>query len=146
MPGSADTSGSSGGGGGGGDMANQLQALASQNPQLAGQLGTLSKDPLTAAHQRQGITLSGGGQYPGMKDGETQKIRVAGSDALSTEFTFHSSNPLSPEELSGTRITILGGERQVSIVGYCPTKDRAIYNPVFQQMLASLDLGQGGSR
>jgi hypothetical protein len=142
MPGGADSSG----GGGGGDMAAQLQSLSAQNPQLSKQLGSLSKDPLTAAHQRQQATLEGGGQYPGMKEGETQKIRVAGYDALTTDFTFQNPNPLSPEALSGTRITVLSGERQISIVGYCPTKDFNTYGPVFLKMLNSLDLGQGGSR
>ena len=114
---------------------------------LPGMGGALPKQqsPLETMHALQGAEMAKKkSAYAEYKDGETQKMQIDRYEALVTEFTFQEPGAFGSRPMVGKRVTLLAGERRVTLVYSCLKEMRAVLMPTFDQMRDSLTVGQAG--
>lgn len=126
-----------------GDQAAALQGL--QNlPGMSGSAGMLSNDPrknpLEKLHDRQKEEI--GQNYLEYEEAKTMKIKVAGQEALQTEFKGRLLDLWNQKEIVGMRISALTGERRLSIEYRCLETRKKDLFPVFAKMVKSVQVGQ----
>jgi len=101
--------------------------------------------PLESMHARQGKELAGDKtMYSGFQDGETRQIQIDRYEALLTDFSFQEPGAFGSRPMVGRRITLLAGERRVTIVYSCLKEMRALLMPLFDQVRDSVTVGQPG--
>jgi hypothetical protein len=85
------------------------------------------------------------GRYPDYSEQPAAPVRVAGFEALASDFTFaRKAGLFGAIPMAGTRITVLPGDRRVTVFYYYPKAGAATYGPLFRKMTESLKLGSGG--
>ncbi len=124
----------------------QKSSTDSQNPLAAMGMGTpdKQKSPLENVHEMQGKQMAEDPSYGEFQDGNTQKLQVAGTEALMTDFTYKKTGLFGMTEMVGERVTALAGERRLTFVAVCPKQMGTELAQVFQKMLESLRVGQAG--
>ena len=125
--------------------ANSGQAEALQGmPGFSGSMGVLPNDPkktpLEKLHDRQGAMLKE--EYLEYTEGKTTPTKIAGQEALQTEFTCQLPDPWEQRKMTGRRISALTGERSVSVEYHCVEPRQKDLFPVFVKMVKSVQLGQ----
>lgn len=123
------------------DMANALPSAAgSETRQEAKQ-----KSPLEKLHEMQSAELQKNEvEYAKFEDGKTTPTQISGMEALVTEFGFQQASVLGSHAMTGLRATVLTNERRVEIICYGPKEGEKVFKPVFEKMIESIKLGQGG--
>lgn len=71
---------------------------------------------------------------PGYDEGNAQPIQSASGDARISEWTAGGS-------LRGYRATMLGHEREFTVICFCPERDWPVLRPVFQRIIGSVKPG-----
>ncbi len=131
-------------------------------------MGSLMGDIVTASNA-QAESLAGmmpGGQLPaGMKTRPpVEQLHTAGKQALASRYGNYTEQTARPLRCSlgdarysewtadggfmagkqhGYRVTILGGERRITVVSYCPESNWPTLKPAFEKVIASLQSGGG---
>lgn len=133
-------------------MADIAKASESTGENLAGMIpggeqfleaAPKKKSPLEKLHETQGQEMEK--EYSEYEGGETTKRQIGGQEALVTAFRYRKrAGMFRSQEMVGLRATALSGERRISIVCYCPKDVEARLLPAFEQMIESLQIGQGG--
>ena len=107
--------------------------------------GGNQKSSLEMAHEFQRRSIEDDIQrYPGYKEEKTTPMKVAGMEALLTQFTYKKETGFQVMEMLGRRITALGTDRRLSIVATCRKEQAETLEPVFQKIIDSVQIGQGG--
>ncbi len=75
----------------------------------------------------------------GYKEGDIQKFQSAVGDARVSEWT--ASGGLGAGSLHGYRVTMLGREREFTVICFCPERDWKTLMPAFQRMISSVKPG-----
>ncbi|MGI4791945.1 MAG: hypothetical protein ACRYFS_24240 [Janthinobacterium lividum] len=70
------------------------------------------------------------------KEGDAQKFQSGAGDARVSEWTAEGS-------LHGYRVTMLGNEREFTVICFCPSRNWAALMPAFQRIISSLKPGTG---
>ncbi|HLK57980.1 MAG TPA: hypothetical protein VKU00_15540 [Chthonomonadaceae bacterium] len=103
------------------------------------------KPPLEAAHDYQADAIrEDPKRYPRYAEGKAIKVHVAGLEALFTQFTYRKFEGFEAVEMVGRRITAVTPDRRLSIVATCRKDQAEKLEPVFQKIIDSVQIGQGG--
>jgi hypothetical protein len=137
--------GSAGVGSMGGLNGFENQGGQGSQPGLGGQELVLPKmkSALELAHEAEGKSLKKEIGIFGEKP--AQKTTLAGSEALVTEFTRLEGGLFGSRASVGKRYTAITHDRRVNAYYYCPEKSQIEYEPVFREMLKSIQLGKEGN-
>lgn len=105
-----------------------------------------SKDPVETIHALQKDRMERDtDSYPAFADGSTRKIRIAGVEGLETPFTYQKRGDFFQKETeSGKRISALVAGRGLSVVETYPPALEKEVQPVFDKILASLNVKDSG--
>ena len=107
--------------------------------------GGSQKSTLETVHAYQGKNMMDDiARYPGYEEGKTIKVRVAGTEALFTQFTYRKTTGIQEREMIGRRISALAGDRRLAIVTNCRKDQAGTLEPIFQKIIDSIKIGQGG--
>ena len=110
-------------------------------PGLSG-MDAAQQTPLQAAHNfGAGYIKSKFAHY---EEQPPEKSELAGGEALTSAFTAHTSSLLNPEEIVGRRVTVLSGNRPVTIDAYCPKDEAKAFFVTFENMLQTLRVSETG--
>jgi len=77
------------------------------------------------------------GSLPGYKEGEMQNLESRVGDARISEWTADGG------KMHGYRVTMLGNQREMTVICISPERNWAILQPAFQRMIASVVPGNG---
>jgi hypothetical protein len=111
-------------------------------PNLSGMGGAAQQTPLQAAHAfGAGYIRSKFAHY---EEQPPEKSEMAGGAALTSAFTAQTSALLNPEEIVGRHVTILSGNRPVTIDAYCPKDEAKEFFTTFENMLQTLRVSETG--
>lgn len=124
------------------DMQKANNDTASSLPGFGPEQAAKQKPPLETVHKMQRVEMKG--KFEGYKEGKTEQAQIANSEALVTDFTGKTGGMFGSAEIVGRRATILAGDRRITFVASCPQEMQAELMPVFEEMLESLQIGQGG--
>lgn len=124
---------------------NAMPDTSNLPPELANQLGagmTKRKTPLESVHEMDMAILAK--EFEGYQEGKTTPTRLAGLEALQTDFTYQMSDLFTKRQVVGKRFTALSNDRRVTALYYMPKESEAKLLPVIQKMIRSLKIGQQG--
>jgi hypothetical protein len=125
----------------GNDSLSQLQGMAGMPAGSADK----QKSPLETLHEASLHALAKNKtRYPEFAPGATQPIQIGGVEALSTDFTYQQGGLLGKREMVGTYVTILTKDREVTVTATSSKAQKKTMKPIFDQMIASINLGQAG--
>jgi hypothetical protein len=103
-------------------------------------LGAKRKPPVEKLHEKgKGSVAKKFGNY---EEKPMQTLQSRLGDARFNEFTGGGGSPFSPN-VHGYRVTILGGERRVTVVAVCRETDWKALKPAFETTITSLAPGGG---
>ena len=102
------------------------------------------KSPLELAHQRQRTVLEKEFAGQNFEESGSTPAQVAGLEAISSDFSFQESTLFGKTNMVGKRFTILGVDKELLIIYQCPKESQEQIVPVFDKMIATVQLGQGG--
>jgi hypothetical protein len=125
-----------------GDISKASSNMLSNLPGLGQQLTAKQKTPLESVHELQAKELKE--IYEGFQDGATAKTKVAGLEALVTDFTFQERGVWGNREMAGKRVSALASERRLTVVCHYPKEAQEPMAPVIAQMLGSLQVRPTG--
>ncbi|MCS6863074.1 MAG: hypothetical protein NZT92_22440 [Abditibacteriales bacterium] len=125
-----------------GDISKASSNMLSNLPGIGQQLAAKQKTPLETVHELQAKELKE--SYEGFQDGATTKAKVAGLEALVTDFTFQERGVWGRREMAGKRVSALASERRLSIVCHYSKDAQEQMAPVIAQMLSSLQVRPTG--
>ena len=125
----------------GGDSSGVDAAALNGMPGMDKLRAESKKSPLEKLHEMQASSLSRSRRFTDFQDGKTKPYAISGSEALSTDIAFDMSVGFSgTQKMIGKRITVLTGERRVSVLYYCLKEKSLEITPIFEKMLKSLNL------
>lgn len=125
-----------------GDVSRASSNMMSNLPGIGEQLAAKQKTPLESVHELQAKELKE--TYEGFQDGTTTKAKVAGLEALVTDFTFQERGVWGSREMAGKRVSALASERRLTVVCHYPKDAQQQMSPVIAQMLGSLQVRPTG--
>jgi hypothetical protein len=134
------------------DLAGSLMGdLSKSNSGLSDSLNSLpgmenrplpkQKTPLETVHEMQGQMLEKDYRDKKYAEGATRPGKVAGYDALITDFTFEEAGLFESRKMIGTRVSALSGERRITVVATCPKEAQILIMPAFEAIIESLQTG-----
>lgn len=100
------------------------------------------KSPLQAAHAQEQLPVAKA--LEGYAEQDPQDTHVGGLEALASSFTAHAPGVFKSVDLVGKRYTAIANDRRITLVYWCPHEEEEKLGPVFEQMIQSLHIGQGG--
>jgi len=122
---------------------NQASSLASMLP--GGQnLDLKLKSPLESAHEAGGKVIEALLKIKQYVEEKGTPAKVAGLDTLVSDFTFKEGGFMGSTDMVGRRFTLLGKDRRYSITYQYPKSAQNKIRPIFEQVIESLKLEQGG--
>jgi hypothetical protein len=104
------------------------------------------KSPLQKAHERKGQELEQSKEFENYQEGETRSVRIAGQEALMTDFTYTEHGAMGDKPEAGVRATALLGESRLLILAHCTKEKAKQLMPIFQQMIDSLQVSPTGGQ
>jgi hypothetical protein len=104
------------------DKANnaQMSNLASLNPNGPSTPTSAGKSPLEKAHERKGEELGKNKDFENYQEGQARTARIAGQEALISDFTYTEHGMMGNKEEVGLRATALLGESRLLILDLQP--------------------------
>ena len=128
-----------------GDVAKSNNAMLGSLPGMPAAVADKLKPPLQTLHEasleRMANSIT---RYADFEKGATQQTHLGTVEALATEFTFKRSGVWGKKEMVGTFVTALATDREVTVTATCSKDLQKTLKPVFDQMIASMRLGQTG--
>jgi hypothetical protein len=124
------------------DMQKANNDTASALPSFGPEQAAKQKSPLETVHKMQRVEMKG--KFEGYKEGKTEQAQIANNEGLVTAFTGKTGGMFSSAKIVGRRATILAGDRRITFVASCLKEMQPELMPVFEEMLESLQIGQGG--
>jgi hypothetical protein len=101
------------------------------------------KSALELAHEAEAKSL--GKKLGIINEKPAQKTTLAGGEALVTEFTRADGGLFGAKESVGRRYTAITHDRRLTVYYYCPKKSQADIEPIFKEMVKSIQLGKEGN-
>jgi hypothetical protein len=133
-------------------MADIAKAGGGAVPSLPGMEGLSAalptgsqKSPLEKLHEEKGTKLAQDPGFDSYTEGKTRQEKIAGADALVTDFTYQEQGLFGNEPMVGERATALLGDRRLLVMARCPKKSGSKLLPLFEKIMDSVQPGQGGS-
>jgi hypothetical protein len=114
-------------------------------PEMANQFGGVAekrKTPLENLHEMESASFAK--EFEGYQEGKTTHTRLAGLEALATDFTCQVTDLFTKRQLVGRRYTALSNERRVTATYYLPKESEEKLGPTLRKMVNSLRVGQQG--
>jgi hypothetical protein len=108
---------------------------------LGGGGASTRKSPLEQLHEAGAAEVSE--QLQEYKEQKPAKTRIAGLDALVSDYTATVPGALGGKPVQGKRYTAIGQERAISVRFHCPEGARTKLEPLFKEMAASVASGEG---
>ena len=109
---------------------------------VSGGAGAAQKTPLQAAHEAGATHLVG--ELPRYAEQPPTASKIGGNDALTSAFTAQTADMFNAREVVGKRITILAGNRPVTVDAYCPKNDDNEFFSTVDAMLKTLSISEVG--
>jgi hypothetical protein len=131
-----------------GDIAKaentSLSALEGM-PGMPGGTTQKLKSPLESLHEAALHAMTKKqSRYPEFEPGPTKPTQVGGVEALVTAFTYKQGGGWGKREMTGTYVTALTKDREIMVTATCSKELEKTMKPLFDQMIASIHLGQTG--
>ena len=101
------------------------------------------KSPLELMHESQSKSLMKEHISQKYKEEKAAKVELAGKEAMVSAFNFEQSGFMSTVEMVGKRFTALTGDRHIDIIYQCPRDTEKEIAPIFDKMIASLQVNGG---